>query len=238
VFCFAASPVVAALFGLATLRPVPAEPGGDRTLYLGPNEKIAAELPGRPALSLRHLTSRPDFAHLPFDELWFDPGLEDLRDELLAVGFAPTPTGTFVRPRRWSLLERWHLWQLTVQHATKPIRRCEGRLPNGGWGCGRGVRLIPDVIEVDGRFRAVARLTAIPPGTHLSWSTTPAPQAQGTLIPLSSTPVQFTLARGENQIHTRCQKRCPLQIPDGTGPFTITTEGPSGPVAIDLWEQL
>jgi hypothetical protein len=238
----AASPLAVALALLAALAPPPAESGADRTLVLSARADAAARYPGRPALDAGRLTAVPRFDRLPFDELLVDgalPGAWSL-DGFRAAGDAGG-LARWVRESRWSMADRWPDWRPEAWHDDDPSVRltCPFRLENGGFGCGRGVQMFPDVVTVVTVGReawGVTRFTALPRRSHLEVLLPDAPpQLTAQLVPLApGTAPAVTVRRAGTESVTQCEEVCPLLVPPGEGPVLLRLDGPNPPLGIDL----
>ncbi len=237
---FALSPLFAGGLALHSLRPAPARTGPDRELILVPGEDAvdaAGAYPGVAALPIGAMGGTLRFDHLPFDALIPAPGV-DL--DLARFGFAESRTDAadhrWTRARRWSLLDSWATWAPVADHGTGQAP-CRHRFEDGGYGCGKGLRFIPDLLATAGEVWAGVRLSAARAGSSGELRVaSPPSRLEGWLESLEAGTARLILRRGEAEVQTECEGRCPLVIPPGEGDLTIRVIGPTPAAAFTLIE--
>jgi len=218
---FAASPIVAAAVGLARLRPPDAVATDDRRLVLaaGDTAAVARCHPGEAAISIDDLDAQPQLDRLPFESVVREDG---------------DPGEPWGAAAPWTVLESWSHWQVDASHGGV-ADPCNRRFANGGYGCGHGVRWIPDVVRVGDVLLGAVRVTPVPAGsvTHLTVPRLPA-GAQGTLWALGDRPVRLRLTRGDASADVACAAACDFEPPPGDAPLRVEVAGPSPALAFDL----
>lgn len=234
---FAFFPLVAGVVALASLRPPPARSGPGRELVVAPGDdaaRVARAFPGRAAIPIEAFEDLA-FDQLPFDQVILAAGVTV---ELTHQGFSPggedLAGSRFIRPHRWTILDHWARWELTVDHGTGP-GQCDRRF-NSGYGCGRGLRFIPDLSVVAGQLRGAVRVTAAKPSSSVELVAPGAPSEIVGWVAALQGPVTLFVRRGDIEARTDCDQYCPLTIPEGTGAVVVRITGPNPPLAFNLYE--
>lgn len=236
---FCLSPIITGGYALSQLRPTPARPAPDRQLVVAPRTAstaaVAARHAGHAAIALDRIHGALRFDRLPFETILLD-GAVDI--DLAAQGFVPTDSGgtQWRRPHRWSLLEGWSSWRVTVRRGEEP-KTCGQRALDGGYDCGGGLRFIPAVRGVGPEQWGVVQVTTAPAGARAELrAAAPSSLLAGQLMAATDQPVTLHLARndGSAPITTRCAFVCPLEVPAGRGDLVVVIEGPNPPLAFEL----
>ena len=181
----------------------------------------------------------PNFARLPFDQIFVAPTLAT-PPQLSGFREGPRKAGyrTYQRPTQWSLMRQWPQWQASL--LSPQPQPCEDRTRRGGLRCPKKIVLEPQLVVVGGELWGAARLNFLPPNTALRLFVKHVPpHVEAHLEQLKRTPNQpqsiaWSLQRGEYREQNRCIGRCTFELPQNSGPLTLTVHGPLNHWAIDL----